>query len=127
MRSDAERTTYGFCLDNVQFSTEAKHCTSENHNHFELLTMCFAVKSRVPRPLTAAASSTTAAVNLDPYSFLPSPQVVENVRIRMAFEVSHILTRHLPFLQHLKKKLEPSIPHQHSKEMMRKSELVGNS
>ena len=100
-----------------------QNSTSDHCNKFTLLTMCFAIKDRVP--FTGIRSlETTPACDLDPYNFLPSPEVFDRLRTRMAFQISQILYDHLSFLEAVKKKLANAVPHQHSKEMAETSEFV---
>ncbi|XP_030852129.1 uncharacterized protein LOC100893251 [Strongylocentrotus purpuratus] len=115
------RSVYSFCCDNIQVSKHGKHQRSGHANTFMLQTMSFAVKDRVT---TGDTKNQVPASKLDPYTFLPSPEVLERQRERATFIVRKILLEYIPQLQHLKDKVPQRILHKHTKDMQAKSECV---
>ncbi|XP_071483013.1 uncharacterized protein [Diadema antillarum] len=113
--------SYGFCIDNIQVGTEAKHQRKGHGNKFLLQTMCFAVKDRVKE---GSAILQVPAASLDPYTFLPSPDVFERQRARAVFLVQSLLPKHMTQLKHLQNKIPSRILHSHTTEMDEKSQCV---
>nr|XP_054771136.1 uncharacterized protein LOC129279050 [Lytechinus pictus] len=118
--------SYGFGYSRVQLGNEAK---ATGHSNTKAL--CFAVKDRVhKRPVKSrictgrATKGQVPAAELDPYTFLPSPEVFERRRSRAVFLVKHLITKHLTKLQHLKEMMPSRILHSHTKEMDEKSQCV---
>ncbi|XP_041467682.1 uncharacterized protein LOC121418046 [Lytechinus variegatus] len=120
-QAESPTTDYGFCCDNFQIGTEGKSQRTGHSNTFVLEAMCFAVKDRV---MEEATKVQVPAAKLDPYTFLPSPDVFERQRSRAIFLVKHLITKHLTKLQHLKKEIPSRILHSHTKEMDEKSQCV---
>ncbi|XP_071490821.1 uncharacterized protein [Diadema antillarum] len=116
--------SYGFCIDNIQVGTEAKHQRKGHGNKFLLQTMCFAVKDRVKE---GSAILQVPASSLDPYTFLPSPDVFERQRARAVFLVQSLLPKHMTQLKHLQNKIPSRILHSHTTEMDEKSQCDSNN
>ncbi|XP_041482929.1 uncharacterized protein LOC121429775 [Lytechinus variegatus] len=118
--------SYGFGYSRVQLGSEANAA-----GHSNTQTICFAVKDRaykkpVKRHILAgrATKVQVPAAELDPYTFLPSPEVFERRRSRAVFLVKHLITKHLTKVQHLKEMMPSRILHSHTKEMDEKSQCV---
>ena len=122
LRFQAE-ITYGFCTDNVQISTQAKHDHAEHSSSFLLMSMCFAVNDRVPVPHIMNDTALRAS-DINAYSFLPAPDVYQRKRERMVFLVTHILSEYLDKIKHLQKHLSPRIEHEYTKQMQQQSQFV---
>ncbi|XP_035687479.1 uncharacterized protein LOC118423433 [Branchiostoma floridae] len=114
---------YSLTWDNVQIDAHAKHHSTEHQNTFLMWALCFAHQNKVPFPL-ADTPGTLRAVEVDPHSILPAPEVFTSVRSRMVTVVSRILVDNIPPFECLKGKVNRHIPHQHSREMKEKSNVV---
>ena len=102
-----KRESYGFCIDNIQVGTEGKNQRTGHSNKFILQTMCFAMKDRITQE---SAKAQVPVAKLDPYTFLPSPDVFERQRSRAIFVAKRLITEHMTKLQHLRKKIPSSSP-----------------
>ncbi|XP_030839935.1 uncharacterized protein LOC100893656 [Strongylocentrotus purpuratus] len=119
------RPNYSFCCDNIQVckvvSKQGKYQRNGQTNTTLLQTMSFAVKDRIT---TGSTKNQVPASQLDPYTFLPSPEVLERQRERATFIVRRILLEYIPELQYLKDKVPQRLLHKHTKDMQAKSECV---
>eukprot|EP00057_Strongylocentrotus_purpuratus_P019457 XP_011673931.1 PREDICTED: uncharacterized protein LOC105442948 [Strongylocentrotus purpuratus] len=114
--------TFGLCIDNVQKGCEAKHQGRTHSNKFLLQTMCYAARDRVPA--SSSSSTVSDAEDLDPFSFLPSPEVFNRQRMRLVDVVSNIMGRHMGFLESLSPDLPITQEHAQTAAMAKKSEMV---
>ncbi|XP_071500137.1 uncharacterized protein [Diadema antillarum] len=114
--------TFGLCIDNVQKGTESKHQGLTRGNKFFLQTMCYAAKDRVPPPMSS--STVLDAETLDPFVFLPSPDVMARHRMRLVDVVASIMGKHMTYLEDLSRHLPITQEHEESAAMSKKSEMV---
>lgn len=114
---------YGFCWDNVQLGTEAKHQSSNNSNTFLLQAMTFSIKNRVSFAHLNNID-TIPAEEVDPYSFIPDPKCIDRIKHRMIHLTTAILTTFIPYLSHLQQRTKKHIQHEYSAEMQGRSTVV---
>ncbi|XP_066264517.1 uncharacterized protein [Branchiostoma lanceolatum] len=120
---DDQGRCYSLTWDNVQMDVHTKHQSGTAQNKFLLWALCFAHLNKVPFPL-ADRTERIAAVDVDPFAVLPSPEVYHSIRGRMVNIVARIITDNIPPLQCLRDKVTRHIPHQYSQKMKEKSSIV---
>ncbi|XP_063967273.1 uncharacterized protein LOC135156975 [Lytechinus pictus] len=120
LESTPSQESYGFSYSRIFLGFKAKTTCKSNPQ-----TVCFAVKDRVhTKRAVKSREVQVPASELDPYTFLPSPEVFARRRSRAVFLVKHLITKHLTKVQHLKGKMPSRILHSHTKEMDEKSQCV---
>ncbi|XP_072170943.1 uncharacterized protein [Diadema setosum] len=111
--------TYGFYINSTLTGKEAKQQKGDQPKSFQ--TKCYAVQDRVKYMVSLKQ---VPASKLDPYAFLPSPDVFERQRERAEFVVEQILVTHFSKLISLKNKLPSRIRHSQTKRMDEKSQCI---
>ena len=94
-----------------------KHQSSENHNRFLMMVLCYSVQHCIPS-LHLTDPMLLQACKLPATTFLPTVNDYESfLRSRLELMVQRILVTNLAWLKALKTKVAWHLQHEHSKEM----------
>ena len=116
---------YSITWHNVQKNTTTRHATSMKKSNFQLWALAFMAENRVPFTSSdkgECVSATSVPLN----TFLPGMEDWECLRQRMEVIVQRILTRNVLCFAELEGNVVKHIPHEHSKESAKSSNLVSH-
>lgn len=110
--------------DNVQIVVQRKHQGLDKTSNFKMWAMTFAVQHRLPSLQWTDDDAVKEAMAIPASAFLPSYVDWEARRQRCIILVARILVNNIPFLTALKKHVPQHFPHERSKEMAQKTEVI---
>ena len=115
---------FKFVGDNVAKTKGVRDIRSDHHSHLVQMYSVLAVKSRVSHPPSPAEFSPPNVTSLRVAQCLPTEDDITVLKANLAVLVSRTLCKYVKCLRKYKGSVTSHIPHVHSKEMAKKSEVI---
>ena len=113
-----------FVGDNVDKRKGVRDIRSDHHAELKHMFSLLVVKARIQPPDPLPEFHPVSVTSYQPTHFLPSASDLKCIECDMEVLVSRILCDYVKLFEHLKKLVVKHIPHQYSREMSLKSEVI---
>ena len=117
-------TTYRIVGDNIDYFIQARVQTKDDKNQSIHWTQQYAALDRVNDTSLDNTEPQKLLKDLQLVSLLPVKEVQESFKRNCAILVSRVISKYLQVFKHMQDVVVRHIPHAHSEEMSRKSEIV---
>lgn len=115
---------YRIVGDNIDSHLNARYQSHERKNKSIHWTQQYAVRDRVSEPHLDNSKPKKPLNEIQLSDLLPVKDVQDTFKRNCAVLVSRVVSKHLKPFQHFQDVVERHIPHQYSKEMNEKSDIV---